>query len=203
VSGFSREGHELIRRVATNVLQLAPALADSMALLLHEQLPDLGAVTDQRAISETRRSCAENIRELLIMFRAGIPARTVSELKRFATAAAPALGRLAPFARVASAFVPALEALLRPARPVVTYLAPYTRELGSFFALDAASLQASDSTGRIILPISGRTWPACSRRRRRRSSAGSKARSTRTARTLTRPPAASPQTSPRPGATRA
>jgi hypothetical protein len=91
VSGFSREGHELIRRVATNVLQLAPALADSMALLLHEQLPDLGAVTDQRAISETRRSCAENIRELLIMFRAGIPARTVSELKRFATAAAPAL----------------------------------------------------------------------------------------------------------------
>jgi hypothetical protein len=73
-SGFSREGHELIRRVATNVLQLAPALADSMALLLHEQLPDLGAVTDQRAISETRRSCADNVRELLIMFRAGIPA---------------------------------------------------------------------------------------------------------------------------------
>ena len=41
--------------------------------------------------------------------------------------------------------------------PLVTYISPYLQELPSFFSLDAASLQSSDSTGhvgRIILPIS-------------------------------------------------
>jgi phospholipid/cholesterol/gamma-HCH transport system substrate-binding protein len=82
---------------------------------------------------------------------------TVAALRSFALAATPALRRLKPFAVNASAFVPPLESLLRPARPLVTYLAPYVREIGSFFGLDAASLAPHDSTGhvgRIILPIS-------------------------------------------------
>lgn len=81
----------------------------------------------------------------------------VAELRAFAVAATPALRKLEPFAASGTAFVPALDALLRPARPLVSYLAPYLHELGSFFALDAASLQANDSTGhvgRIILPVS-------------------------------------------------
>jgi phospholipid/cholesterol/gamma-HCH transport system substrate-binding protein len=81
----------------------------------------------------------------------------VKELRGFADAAAPAIRQLRPFATQASALVPQLEAFLRPTKPLVTFLAPYVSEIGAFFGLDAASLQAADGSGhvaRIILPVS-------------------------------------------------
>jgi hypothetical protein len=58
---------------------------------------------------------------------------------------------------VLTQFVPPLAAFVQQVKPMVTYLAPYTREIPSFFSQDAASFQHTDSLGhsaRIVLPIS-------------------------------------------------
>ncbi|MCW3064942.1 MAG: Long-chain-fatty-acid--CoA ligase [Solirubrobacterales bacterium] len=81
----------------------------------------------------------------------------VNRLATFATAMTPTLKHLRPFASTLQQFVPPLEGFLREVRPMVTYLAPYTREIGSFFSQDAASFQPFDAIGhvaRIVLPIS-------------------------------------------------
>jgi ABC-type transporter Mla subunit MlaD len=81
----------------------------------------------------------------------------MSRLERFATAVTPALTQLRPFAGVLTRFVPPLSAFLQQVKPMVTYLAPYWREIPSFFSQDAASFQHTDSLGhsaRIVLPIS-------------------------------------------------
>jgi phospholipid/cholesterol/gamma-HCH transport system substrate-binding protein len=116
------------------------------------------AISATPVIHNLRVAAEDLVPTVNVLLPAAVKAQgVVTQLRAFARAAAPAISELGPFANKASAFVPDLVDLLRPGRPLATYLAPYVREIGSFFGLDAASLQAADSTGhvgRIILPIS-------------------------------------------------
>jgi phospholipid/cholesterol/gamma-HCH transport system ATP-binding protein len=72
-TAMSSEG-ELLRRAATNLLALTDELSQAMARHIHEQVPELGDVSDPAAVEATFRSSQSNIRELCVMLRAGIPA---------------------------------------------------------------------------------------------------------------------------------
>ena len=70
--------------------------------------------------------------------------------------------QLKPFASTASGLVAPLEGFLRQLNPLSAYLAPYSREMASFFSNDAGSFQYTDATGhaaRILLPISRSNLP--------------------------------------------
>jgi len=73
-SGFSPEVHQVLRDVATSVLEYGDPLCDAMARHLHEQVIELGGFTDKQALAQTRLSCWVNVQEILVMLRAGIPA---------------------------------------------------------------------------------------------------------------------------------
>jgi phospholipid/cholesterol/gamma-HCH transport system ATP-binding protein len=72
--GSSPEADRLVKRVAANLLEVTDDLSVAMARHIHEQVPDLGDVTDAPALEATRKSCEANIREVLVMLRSGIPA---------------------------------------------------------------------------------------------------------------------------------
>jgi phospholipid/cholesterol/gamma-HCH transport system substrate-binding protein len=79
------------------------------------------------------------------------------ELGRFARAATPTFAQLAPFSRTAPRLTLPLAAFLRQGNPFFAYMAPYAKEVATFFALPAASFQATDALGhvaRVILPLS-------------------------------------------------
>lgn len=86
----------------------------------------------------------------------------VQELERFARTATPALKALAPFSRRASDLPAPLGAFLQQANPLFAHMAPYHREVATFFANDAGSFQTTDALGhtaRILLPISRSDLP--------------------------------------------
>src|ERR1700751_4862724 len=72
-SGFSPEAEALLKQVATDLLEVADPLADEMARLLHQHIPELGGFGAPAGLAQTRLSCWVNITELLVMLRAGIP----------------------------------------------------------------------------------------------------------------------------------
>jgi hypothetical protein len=65
---------ELIRAAAGTLLEITPELGVAMARHLHEQVSELGGINDADAVEATRASCEGNVREILIMQRAGLPA---------------------------------------------------------------------------------------------------------------------------------
>ncbi len=88
---------------------------------------------------------------------------TLRRLRTFSVAARPAFQRLRPFAQATEGFVPPYEAFLRQVAPFSRYMEPYSRELSTWFALDAANTDAVDSVGhvaRVLLPVSRSSFPA-------------------------------------------
>lgn len=89
--------------------------------------------------------------------------RTVRNLDRFARVAQPTIRQLRPFAgRTSTTLVPALAAFLRDYNPLAAYLAPYRRELSTFFANSAGWTSLRDNIGntlRIISPLSQSNFP--------------------------------------------
>jgi phospholipid/cholesterol/gamma-HCH transport system ATP-binding protein len=72
-AGASPQADELVKRAATNLLEVAEELSGTMARHLHERVPELGGIDDAAALNATYCSCLANIRELCVMLRAGIP----------------------------------------------------------------------------------------------------------------------------------
>ena len=68
------EDAELIREAAGALLEITPELAVAMARHVHKEVPELGGIDDADAVETTRASCEGNVREILIMQRAGLPA---------------------------------------------------------------------------------------------------------------------------------
>lgn len=64
---------ELIAAAAGTLLEITPELAVAMATHLHAEVPEIGG-NDADAVEATRASCEGNVREILIMQRAGLPA---------------------------------------------------------------------------------------------------------------------------------
>lgn len=149
----------------------AVAQRDEQLRATLEQLPSFvrqaGATSNRltgfsRAATPVLRDMRLATEELVPMVEELRPAarrgRAVArELSGFSRAAVPALERLAPFSERAAEAVPPLAGFLRQVNPLLAYLAPYSREVSTFFALDAASFQATDATGhvaRVLLPLS-------------------------------------------------
>lgn len=73
----------------------------------------------------------------------------VNELPATLTRLDPLLGRLKRLTATAKPLMPALDALLRQANPALTYLKPYDKEFGSFFANVGTVNGVRDSVGQI------------------------------------------------------
>jgi hypothetical protein len=73
VPELAPEDAELIREAAGKLLEITPEIGVAMARHVHEQVPELGG-TDGDALETTRASCEGNVREILSMQRAGLPA---------------------------------------------------------------------------------------------------------------------------------
>ncbi|MCW2986986.1 MAG: virulence factor Mce family protein [Conexibacter sp.] len=71
----------------------------------------------------------------------------VGQLRPFLTVADPMLDRLRPFARALAPALPALDALLDQAQPALAYLRPFSPEVGSFLANQAAHGSYRDKFG--------------------------------------------------------
>jgi phospholipid/cholesterol/gamma-HCH transport system substrate-binding protein len=77
---------------------------------------------------------------------------TLAALRRLAGASPAAEALLRSLERVgspATAFVPTLDTVLRELRPAVAYLAPYGKDVGSFFAGVGQATTARDATGHL------------------------------------------------------
>jgi phospholipid/cholesterol/gamma-HCH transport system ATP-binding protein len=72
--GLAPHDEELVRLCSTNLLEIVPEFGVAMAHHIHTQVPELGGLDDEEALDATRRSCESNMREILIMLRAGLPA---------------------------------------------------------------------------------------------------------------------------------
>ena len=153
------------------VAAVAVAARDTQLRAVLDQLPPFLSQARQTAgrLERFATSATPVVRNLRLATRDLVPAVqvmrpaaregqvVVGRLRSFATAMTPTLKQLRPFAGTLERFVPPLEGFLRQVRPMVTYLGPYTREIGSFFSQDAASFQPFDAIGhvaRIELPIS-------------------------------------------------
>src|SRR5689334_12287560 len=68
------EEAQLIADAAGTLLEITPELAVAMAQHLHGEVPEIGGLGDADAVEATRASCEGNVREILIMQRAGLPA---------------------------------------------------------------------------------------------------------------------------------
>lgn len=77
---------------------------------------------------------------------------TVVQLHRFANAAEPTMRRLPAFSSAGRKFVPPFGDFLREVNPLLAYLDPYWRELGSWFGLEAADTQVADGVGHVVRP---------------------------------------------------
>jgi phospholipid/cholesterol/gamma-HCH transport system ATP-binding protein len=69
---LASDEEELVKASATTLMEVVDELAVGMARHIHEELPALG--TDDEAVEATRASCEANVREMLTMLRAGLPA---------------------------------------------------------------------------------------------------------------------------------
>jgi phospholipid/cholesterol/gamma-HCH transport system substrate-binding protein len=83
---------------------------------------------------------------------------TLAALRRLSGASPAARRLLVSLRRLgspATAFVPALDAILREVRPVVDYVGPYAKDIGSFFAGVGQATTARDATGHLarIQPV--------------------------------------------------
>jgi phospholipid/cholesterol/gamma-HCH transport system substrate-binding protein len=158
------------------VTAAAVATRDARLRALFEQLPPFLTQAQETAgrLQRFATSAAPVVGSLRIATEDLVPAIAVlrpaategkvvmARLQSFAAAATPALRQLRPFAAATTVFVPPLSAFLQQVKPMVTYLAPYWREISGFFSQDAASFQPTDSLGhvaRIVLPISRSDLP--------------------------------------------
>jgi phospholipid/cholesterol/gamma-HCH transport system substrate-binding protein len=134
---------------------LPPFLAQARATSTRLNTFSLDATPVVHDLRTATEELVPAVRDLLPAATQGQP--LVRELERFARAATPAMAQLRPFAGTANRLVPPLAGFLRQLNPFVAYLAPYAPEISTFFALDAASFQPTDTLGhvaRIILPVS-------------------------------------------------
>jgi phospholipid/cholesterol/gamma-HCH transport system ATP-binding protein len=72
--GLAPHDEELVKLCSTNLLEIVPELGVAMARHIHEEVPELGGVDDAVSLESTRKSCVANMREMLTMLRAGLPA---------------------------------------------------------------------------------------------------------------------------------
>jgi virulence factor Mce-like protein len=73
-----------------------------------------------------------------------------AELRPFLHAFNPLVNSLTPAANSLTAMVPALDALLRQASPAVSYLKPFSHEVGAFFSNVGAEANTRDAVGNVI-----------------------------------------------------
>lgn len=133
--------------------QLAPALEQVRRTTAHLAATgtDAGPVLDD--LTASLRALGPVTREL--------PAAAGSALTalRRLSAASPAARRLLVSLRrlgaPATAFVPTLDAVLREVRPIVDYVGPYAKDIGSFFGGVGQATTARDATGNLarIQPV--------------------------------------------------
>lgn len=80
--------------------------------------------------------------------RAAASSRTMfTQLDPFLKVADPLLTRLRSFTGALTPTVPALDGLLRQVQPMATFLKPYSRDAGAFFAANGAMLSYRDAFG--------------------------------------------------------
>jgi phospholipid/cholesterol/gamma-HCH transport system substrate-binding protein len=87
---------------------------------------------------------------------------TLARLATFAHVAQPTFAKLTPFANATRSFVAPYSGFVQQLDPFVAYLAPYWREISTWFANDGAAVQAQDSIShlaRVQLPISRSNFP--------------------------------------------
>ena len=75
--------------------------------------------------------------------------QALRELKPFSAAARPLLASLRSFSGPGAAALPQVDVLLRELDPMLSYLAPYARDAGAFFADQRSALGAVDATGHL------------------------------------------------------
>jgi phospholipid/cholesterol/gamma-HCH transport system substrate-binding protein len=138
--------------VASRQPQLEASLAALPAFLgqAHTSISDLGAFSSSATpvignLASATQTLIPAIQELAPA--ASATRQAIGALGRFARAAIPAADRLRRFAPATTAMLPALEAVLRQANPLLAYLAPYALDLGSFFSGTRAATEVTDSTG--------------------------------------------------------
>lgn len=137
--GFLRQGRETAQRLGSFSVNATPVVHD-LRVAMDALVP---AVRDLRPASVQAT-------------------RTLATLQRFATIAQPTFRELTPFANATKAFVAPYSNFLQQLNPFVSYLAPYWRELSTWFANDGAAVQAQDPIGhlaRVQLPISRSNFP--------------------------------------------
>lgn len=107
------------------------------------------------------RLAVQDLAPAVADLRTAAPAgrRVVRHLLPFARAAQPAIRQLGPFSNATRQTVPPLADTLRQANPLLAYLAPYWRELSTFFANVGAANEATDAIGHIarIVPLLSRS----------------------------------------------
>ncbi len=89
--------------------------------------------------------------------------RAVQALGRFSTAIRPVTAQLPSFSAAGTRFVGPFSDFLRQLNPLVSYLKPYHKDLGQFFANTGAATDLRDPVshvGRIITPISRDNLPS-------------------------------------------
>jgi phospholipid/cholesterol/gamma-HCH transport system substrate-binding protein len=159
---FTRKVFATASAVATRDAQLR-ALFDQLPPFLAQAQETAGrlqrfAISATPVVGSLRVATEDLVPAVQVLLPAARRGQAVmSRLRSFSAAVTPALRELRPFAGVLTQFVPPLAAFLQQVKPMVTYLAPYTREIPGFFSQDAASFQQTDSFGhvaRIVLPIS-------------------------------------------------
>jgi phospholipid/cholesterol/gamma-HCH transport system substrate-binding protein len=159
---FTRKAFATASAVATRDAQLR-ALFDQLPPFLAQAQETAGrlqrfAISATPVVGSLRVATEDLVPAVQVLLPAARRGQAVmSRLRSFSAAVTPALRELRPFAGVLTQFVPPLAAFLQQVKPMVTYLAPYTREIPGFFSQDAASFQQTDSFGhvaRIVLPIS-------------------------------------------------
>jgi phospholipid/cholesterol/gamma-HCH transport system substrate-binding protein len=170
VLGERRAGIQLFTR-QVKVAASAVAARDAQLRALFDQLPPFLSQAQETAgrlqrfalsatpvVGNLRLATQDLVPAIQVLQPAAREGQVVmSRLQSFAAAVIPAMQTLRPFAGVLTRFVAPLASFLRQAKPMVTYLAPYWREIPGFFSQDAASFQQTDSLGhvaRIVLPLS-------------------------------------------------
>jgi phospholipid/cholesterol/gamma-HCH transport system substrate-binding protein len=168
IQTFTRAATSAATAVATRNAGLRSTIAALPALLhqSHVTAGQLGSFSaDATPVMSNLRIAAQDLVPAVQDLRpaASAATTTLANLDTFARVALPTFSRLAPFARTTEGFLTPYDSFLRQLNPFVGYLQPYWREISTWFANDAAAVQASDPVGhlaRVTLPISRSNFPS-------------------------------------------
>jgi ABC-type transporter Mla subunit MlaD len=137
--GFLRQGRQTAQRLGSFSVNATPVM-HNLRLAAQALVP---AVRDLRPASLEATT-------------------TLAALATFARVAQPTFAKLTPFANATRSFVAPYSGFVQQLNPFVAYLAPYWREISTWFANDGAAVAAHDSISnlaRVQLPISRSNFP--------------------------------------------